>query len=196
MMRVLKFPLNIQTFADEPGDNGDPNQTETGPSYTQAQLEEIASARADRASNAALKDFFKKQGLEESEINNALQTYKANKEAEAPDIAKITNQLTSAQTEALQAKLENKAILQMIDLDVDIKQMPYILKLADIKMVDGEVKDEDIKEAIKKVLDDVPAFKSHQDQDQGKGFKFGADIKKQKATEDEEMAAWRKQAGL
>ena len=43
-----------------------------------------------------------------------------------------------------------------------MKQIPYVLKLADIQISDEEVKDEDIKAAIEKVLEDVPALKSQE----------------------------------
>ena len=64
--------------------------------------------------------------------------------------------------------------MKALELGIDMKQIPYVLKLADIQISDEEVKDEDIKAAIEKVLEDVPALKS-QEPTPKPGITLGAD---------------------
>ncbi|MDR1801887.1 MAG: hypothetical protein LBQ95_08635 [Lachnospiraceae bacterium] len=85
---MSKYKLNLQFFADgETGDgannsgnaNKGGNGGDTGTSralFTQEQLNEIVGARAARAEQSALKDFFTKQGLSEAEITAAITEYK------------------------------------------------------------------------------------------------------------------------
>lgn len=164
-MKDFKHKLDIQLFADEPPVTDPTPPTEpvvvNKPSYTQEQLDEIAEARASRASDAALKDFFKKQGMEEEEIKAALKAYKESKQASQPDVTTLNSELTKAQKDALQARTESRATMLAVSLGVDAKQIPYLLKLVDITIPDkGEPKEEDIKAALEKVLEDIPAFKA------------------------------------
>ena len=173
MKRNLKFPLDIQLFAESnPTPDPTPNSTPVG--YSQEQLDAIAEARAARASDAALKDFFKQQGLSQQEITAALDKYKADKAASKPNPDALQNELKQAQQEAAKARLENQATMKALELGIDMKQIPYVLKLADIQISDEEVKDEDIKAAIEKVLEDVPALKS-QEPTPKPGITLGAD---------------------
>ena len=72
-MNRLRFPLDIQCFADDPTPTPTPAPApQPSAGYTQEQLDAIADARATRASDAALKDFFKQQGLSKEEITAAL----------------------------------------------------------------------------------------------------------------------------
>ena len=75
MKQRLRFPLEIQLFGDDPAPTPTPAPVaapQPNAGYTQEQLDAIADARATRASDAALKDFFKQQGLSKEEITAAL----------------------------------------------------------------------------------------------------------------------------
>ena len=160
-MNRLRFPLDIQCFADDPTPTPTPAPApQPSAGYTQEQLDAIADARATRASDAALKDFFKQQGLSKEEITAALDKYKSDKAANTPDLKAIQFQMQQAQQEAAAARLEKQATLKALELGIDIKQIPFVLKLADIKLPEnGEMKDDDIIAAINTVLESVPAFK-------------------------------------
>lgn len=185
--KMTRFPLNIQLFAE--GEGGTPPAAATPPAvatpasgqgYTQEQLDTIAEARASRASEAALKDFFKQQGLSQQEITAALDKYKVDKAASTPDPQKIQSELAAAQQNAALAQLDKQATLKALELGIDVKQIEYVLKLADIKLPEnGEVKDEDIETALKAVLEAVPAFKP-QAPIIKPGFVLGADGKQQR----------------
>lgn len=89
-------------------------------SYSFAQAEEIANARAQRAEKAALASYFKQQGMSEDEISQAIKDYKANKEKQRPNVDAITKERDDARAEL--AKLKNSQTLHqkgVRDEDVD-----------------------------------------------------------------------------
>jgi len=105
----MRRKLFLQHFA-EGGDNGGAagsgsksgegagaaNGSQGSAGYTYEQLEEVATSRAERASRAALADFFRKQGMSEEEITTAINDYKAKKQASQPDVAKLTRERDDA----------------------------------------------------------------------------------------------------
>lgn len=174
--------MNIQFFAEGSGDGGDGNgngnngQSNTGngnsnqntgnsnqgATYTQEQLDGIVSSRTARAEQSALKSFFQQQGMSESEVTQAINAYKEQKAKNAPDVAGMQSQIAQVQSRNLQLTIENSATLQAMELGIDAKSIPYVIKMADFKQVagtDGTIDVEKVKAAINKVLEDVPALK-------------------------------------
>lgn len=128
--------------------------------YTKIQqmLEGTLAAKED----TALKAYFKQQGLSEEEMKQAIAAFKHQKAASQPDVNALQTQVTQAQAMAQQAMLEKEATLTAISLGLDAKTIPYVLKMADLGQVmgqDGNINDESLKNAINKVLEDVPALK-------------------------------------
>lgn len=191
---MCKFPMNLQFFA-EGGESGNGNQNNNAgegnsnqnagnnnqnsspnaTTYTQEQLDGIVNSRVTRAEKSALKSFFEQQGMSEEEINNAISTYKANKEANKPDVEGMQSQLSQMQQDNQRLQVESAAILQAIKSGISTETVPYVLKMADLSKAmgaDGKVNDEEVKNAIDKVLEDVPALKPSAES--SKGFTFGA----------------------
>ncbi|HBM99590.1 MAG TPA: hypothetical protein DD413_09215 [Ruminococcus sp.] len=163
--------LNIQKFA---GDDTDPNNNGGDPAnqnggngtgtktYTQEELDKIVNDRTGRATKSALTSFFKQKGLTEEEANNAMATYLENKKKSTPDVAELQNTINSERSARLSAEINQSATLEAIKQGIDVKSIPYVLKMADFKAVtdaDGKVNAEKLTEAIKTVLDDIPALK-------------------------------------
>ena len=128
--------------------------------YTKIQqmLEGTLAAKED----TALKAYFKQQGLSQEEMDQAIAAFKQQKAAQQPDVGAIQQQLTQAQAIAQQAQLQSAATMAAVSLGIDAKTIPYILKMADLGQVsgqDGKINDESLKNAINKVLEDVPALK-------------------------------------
>lgn len=162
--------MNLQFFA-EPAGGADPGAGTTPPgtgqqaaapqidySKIQQMLEGTLAAKED----TALKAYFKQQGLSEEEMKQAIAAFKQQKAASQPDVNALQTQITQAQTMAQQAMLEKEATLTAISLGLDAKTIPYVLKMADLSQVmgqDGKVNDESMKNAINKVLEDIPALK-------------------------------------
>ena len=98
----------------------------------------------------------------------------------SPDLTALQAQLTAAQTlsdqyrqAAIASRISQQATLEAITLGVDVKTIPYVLKMADFSSVksdkDGAPDVAAIQAAIGKVLDDIPVLKPAKI-DQYKGF--------------------------
>lgn len=113
----------------------------------------------------------------ESEPQNEPQP---NPEPPAVDVAALQSQLAAMQQQtaqyqqaALSAQIAQQATLEALTLGVDVKTIPYVLKMADMSGVkigkDGALDVAAIQTALNRVLDDVPVLKPHKDE-QSKGF--------------------------
>lgn len=67
------------------------------------------------------------------------------------------NEVAALRTELAKAQAERTAAMEAVKLGIDPKQIPYVLRLAELP---ASGKTEDIAAAIQKVLDDVPAFRA------------------------------------
>lgn len=141
------------------------NQEPVAPNYADifSKLDAILDKRADGLAKSALKD----NGVEESEIADIVKAYREQKQTKATEQANALSQ--AQQTIAdLQKQISDKAIddamsAAALELGVDAKQLPYVVRLAarDGVLGEGGTPDADkVKEAISKVLEDVPALKA------------------------------------
>ena len=74
----------------------------------------------------------------------------------------LTQQAQQAQAAAQQARIQAAATMAAVGLGIDAKTIPYVLKMADLGQVmgqDGTINDDNMKAALNKVLEDVPALK-------------------------------------
>lgn len=184
--------LKLQFFAgDGEGGNSDPNtgnqSQNTQQSAQQSQqsgidydkIQSMLDTATAKKENAVLKSYFQQQGLSEEEVTQAIATYKTTKEqqsqAQQNNNVELQNQVNAANLEAEQAKIELEATKIAMSLGIDAKNLPYILKMADMSNVkgsDGKISQDNIKSAINKVLEDVPALKT--EKQNNAGFQIGA----------------------
>lgn len=170
--------MNLQLFAAS-GEGGDGGQQSTGDQINQQQqqtgqqnqqtvgvdydkIQQMLETATAKKENAVLKSYFQQQGMTEDEAKQAMETFKANKQQNQPDVSAIQTQLQQAQALASQAEIEKQATLEAIGLGIDVKTLPYVLKMADLSSVkgeDGKLNQEALKNALNKVLEDVPALK-------------------------------------
>ena len=125
--------------------------------------------------DTALKAYFKQQGLSQEEVEQAINTFKQQKAANTPDVNAMQTQLTQAQDAAQKAQVENAAIMQAVQLGIDSKKIPFVLKLADLSEVvdkEGKINDETLKAQLNKVLEALPELKPQANQQTG--FQIGA----------------------
>ena len=154
--------MNLHIF-DEGGDggnagNGNPNGnggTGNGgqggsAGYTFEQAEEIANNRAEKATRAALADFYRKQGLSEEQITTAIADFKAKQKANQPDIDAITQERDTFKQELQQ--LKNEKVLSA--KGVRSEDMDYVLFKVN-KLVDDKT---DFTKAADKFLKENPRF--------------------------------------
>lgn len=172
-MRKL-LPMKLQFFA-EPGDPGkgdpppadpaQPGQGGTATTIPQIDYEKIAQLVAGKhaaTEESVIKGYLKQQGLTKEQMDQAIATFKQQQAANQPDINALQTQASQAQAIAQQKTIENAAILQAVEMGIEAKTIPYILKMVDFNQVmgqDGNINDEAMKNALNKVLEDVPALK-------------------------------------
>lgn len=173
---------NTQTQQNEGGQQAAQNTQQsqqqaggTPPAIDYDKLAAAVSGRAAAAEEAALKNYLKQQGLTQEEAAQAMATFKEEKARKTPDPAALQAQIAQANAAALNAQMENRAMVLAGELGLDIKTVPYVMKLADLSgaVVDGKVSDDKLKEAINKVLEDLPQLKAKTDA-AGGGFRVGA----------------------
>lgn len=87
----------------------------------------------------------------------------------------LQNEVTTAQKDAEQARIELAATQVAMTLGINAKTVQYVLKMADFskaKGTDGKISEDNVKAAIEQVLKDVPALKPSTENNEG--FQIGA----------------------
>jgi len=184
MFRENLIPLNLQMFAEDTGVGsgavGDQNaagagQTTQSLQIDYAKIQQMLDGTLAAKEDTALKAYFKQQGLSQQEAEQAMAAFRAEKAKNQPDVGSLQSQLSSSQSALQQAQIQNAAIMAAMGLGVDAKTMPYLLKMADLSQVmgqDGKINEDTLKNALNKVLEDIPALKPQAQQTTG--FQFGA----------------------
>lgn len=143
--------------AAQPEENG-----QAAPVIDYAKIQQMLDGTLAAKEDTALKAYFKQQGLSQEEAEQAMTAFKQQKAAQQPDVGAIQQQLTQAQDIAQQAQIQSAATMAAVALGIDAKTIPYVLKMADLGQVmgqDGKINDETLKNALNKVLEDIPALK-------------------------------------
>lgn len=175
-----RFPMNLQLFAEpaggaggtgtgtEPptggagGQNPPPSPQNQPPVIDYAKIQQMLDGTLAAKEDTALKAYFKQQGLSQQEAEQAMAAFKQQKAENQPDVGALQAQVTQAQAAAQQARLQAAATMAAVSLGIDAKTVPYVLKMADLSQVagqDGKINEETLKNALNKVLEDVPALK-------------------------------------
>lgn len=155
-----KMIMNLRLFEDggQGGDGGQGNAGTGGSGqkgstgYTFEQAEEIANARAEKASRAALADFYRKQGLSEAEITTAIADFKAKQASKKPDTEAMQREMDGYKQQI--AQMQNEKLLT--GKGVKAEDLDYVLFKVE-KMVDEKT---DFKKAAEKFLKENPRFTS------------------------------------
>lgn len=172
-MRNGILPMNLQMFADGQQDDGQPQEGNSSGQQGAAQgqgafsfdyekLAEIISGKQSVTERTILKNYFKEQGLSKEEAEEAISAFKQQRKENEPDVEGMQQQLFQAQNMAQNAMIEKEGILLGVEMGLDAKSVPYILKMADKSQAvgkDGKVDLEALKKAMNQVLEDIPALK-------------------------------------
>lgn len=150
------------------------------PAFDYEKLASIINGKQSVTEETVLKSYFKQQGLSKEEMEQAINSFKEQKAKNTPDIAKLQSDVTAANSARLKAEINQSATLEAIKQGIDVKSIPYLLKMADFKGCtdeNGNIKAENLTNAIKTVLDDIPALKgTSQSGGNNSGFeKIGGD---------------------
>lgn len=184
------LPMRLQFFAAPDGGgaggegdgsngnanaSGNPNGNQQPQSFDYDKLASIIAGKQSVTEDTVLKNYFKQQGLSQDEMNQAISSFKEQKAKNTPDVAGIQSQLTQSQQANQQLQIQNVAQMQAIKAGIAVDTVPYVLKMADLSNAmgaDGKISEEEVKKAIDKVLEDVPALKLSNES--SGGFKVGA----------------------
>lgn len=151
---MYKF-MNLRRFEEGNGGNGNGNQgNNAGVTYSFEQAEQIATERANRATQSALKSYFAQQGMSEAQVNEALNDYKQKQAANNPAsrVAELERQL--AEANAQNQATANKATLK--SLGVSDEFADFVAYQVGQKVT----KDKDFKTAAEEYLKDNAKYKA------------------------------------
>lgn len=176
-----RIPMNIQFFAEPAGGDGgnagsggssapqggqnaaqNPQGGQQPPAIDYTKIQQMLDGTLKAKENTALNAYFKQMGLSQQEAEQAIAAFKEEKAKNQPDVAGLQAQITQMQSAAKAAQLEKEATLAAVGLGLDVKSIPYVLKMADFSQAegqDGKISADGVKNAINKVLEDVPALK-------------------------------------
>lgn len=121
-----------------------------GATYSYEQAEQIAEARAEHASRAALAKYFESQGMTQDEITAAITDFKAKKAASQPNISAVEKERDQALAKV--AEMQNTNYLR--DKGVKSDDLDYVLFKVS-KKVDDKT---DFKKAADAFLKENPRF--------------------------------------
>lgn len=155
--------FDLQLFTDGGGEggasgagagtagNGNGSQNNAGgATYSYEQAEQIADARAEHASRAALAKYFESQGMTQDEITSAIADFKAKKAAQQPNVSKAEKERDAALAQVEEMKNTN----YLRDKGVKPDDLDYVLFKVS-KQVDDKT---DFKKAADAFLKENPRF--------------------------------------
>ena len=187
---MWKIPMDIQYFAEGgQGDGGQGGDNQTGqqanqpagqqPSVDYDKIQSMLDKATEKKENDVLKTYFQQQGLSEQEASQAIAEFKAAKDQKSQqqqnDNEQLQQKVTQAEQLAEKAQIELEATKVAMTLGVDAKTLPYLLKMADfseVKDKEGKISSDNIKTALSKVIEDIPALKP--EKQTNSGFRIGA----------------------
>lgn len=145
-------------------------------------IQNIIDGRNAKIEASILKDYFGKQGLSEEEVKSAIDTFKASKQdkanAQTTEFNNLKNENSTLKNQIREYQIKDTANDLANDLGVELKTVPYLIKMADLSKCfndKGKINKEEVKNALDKVLTDIPSLKSVSNENKGFIPKAGAD---------------------
>lgn len=188
---ILRHLHTLKPYLAEDGAGGGAGTPETPPTQTNSgdnpapnpveidydKIAQIIEGKQRASEDAVLKGYFKEQGLSADEMQSAINSYKETKAKNTPDIGAITRERDEAVQKALKSEIRATAYGIADELGLTAKEMPYVIKLADLNAVveDGSINVDKLKESINTVLEELPQLKPSKEQQTGFKGKVGSD---------------------
>lgn len=172
----LKYPLNIQLFADPGNDGGEgrdganPTVINTDPSQLNFDYDKLAEAIAKRNAShetAVLKGMLKEQGLTKEEVDEAVKQYRQNQDNKAKEEQKRIDDILAENKRYKEAEIakqvNDEASKIAKEIGVRDDRIETLIALCDrSKFTDdkGVVNKEEMKKELEAKLTSVPEFKN------------------------------------
>ena len=167
------------------------NQNEKGNKepfqFDYEKLASIVNGKQTATEDSVLKGYFKQQGLSPEEMAQAISTFKEQKAQATPDVTALQSNIAEATQRALNAEVQNHAILMAGELGVETKAMPYLVRMVDVSEVtkDGTVNEEVLKAKLLEIVEAIPSLKKTA---QTSSFQaVGVETTKQTQTDDDDL---------
>lgn len=174
--KFLKYPLNIQLFAEPGNDGGDggnggnPTVINTDRSELSFDYDKLAEAIAKRNAShetAVLKGMLKEQGMTKEEVDEAVKQYKQNKANKAKEEQKRIDDILAENQRYKEAEIakqvNGEASNIAKELGVREDRIETLIALCDrSKFTDdkGVINKEEMKKELETKLNTVPEFKN------------------------------------
>lgn len=179
MAEEIKNPNTPPAAPTEPGNQGN-QQPNVGANIDFDKLGEAIARGLTQKERSVANGFLKEAGLTEEEAKKAFEAYKSQKtkqaEEEAARQSNLQKENEDLKAQILQGKVDTAISTAASELGIAAANLPYVKKLADLTGATndkGEVDAKKVKEALEKVLTDIPALKASADDGNNKGFQLG-----------------------
>lgn len=176
-----------QTDATEQKEDKEQNETKEVQTFDYEKLASIVSGKQSATEDSVLKGYFKQQGLSAEEMEQAIASFKEQKAQNTPNIDVLQNNINEATARALKAEMQNSAMLMASELGIDIKAMPFLVRMADVSEVvqNGQVDETILKKKLESIVDAIPSLKQTA---QKGGFQtVGVETNQRVENDDEEL---------
>lgn len=137
-------------------------------------IQAIVNGRNAKTEDSILKSYFQQQGLSEDEMKTAIVDFKNNKAQKEKEATQnsinLKNENAALKAKVLQMQINEVANQCALEIGVDAKTIPYLIKMSDLTAVideKGTVSKDSITSALTKVLEDLPQLKSQNTQNKG-----------------------------
>lgn len=140
-------------------------------------IQAIVDGRNAKTEDSILKSYFQQQGLSAEEMKTAIQDFKNTKEQKEKEASQnavnMQNENAALKEQIKQMQVDQAANNVALEIGVDPKIVPYLIKMADLSNVvdkDGNISNETIKTAFNNVLDALPQLKGTSQSQNNSGF--------------------------
>lgn len=180
MSNKLRFPLDIQLFAEEgpetPSTTPSTQSNSTTVEIDYDKLASIVNKKSSTTEDKVLQGYFKSQGLNQDEVNEAIKTFKeqkaASETAKQQEYQTLQQENEKLKAQMLNASIDTKVTELASGMGVNAEKMPFLQKMVDRSKAskeDGTLNDEEIKKAIEEVLKAFPEFKGSSNTNNNQG---------------------------
>ncbi len=158
------------------------NQIANNNAIDYEKIQAIVEGRNAKTEDSILKSYFQQQGLSADEMKTAIEDFKTTKAQKAQQASlneqKIQNENATLRAQIQQMKVNEAANKCALEIGVDPKTIPYLIRMADLTGAvgqDGKISEEAVKTAFNSVLEALPQLKGSSQQDNTGFQKIGGE---------------------
>lgn len=158
------------------------NQIANNNAIDYEKIQAIVEGRNAKTEDSILKSYFQQQGLSADEMKTAIEDFKTTKAQKAQQASlneqRIQNENATLRAQIQQMKVNEVANKCALEIGVDPKTIPYLIRMADLTGAvgqDGKISEEAVKTAFNSVLEALPQLKGSSQQDNTGFQKIGGE---------------------